>query len=161
LGIVDMCYWAKPKDGCWAGPVMKSGRVFESILVKYKRAWERRDPRLAVELFTPDATYREDPFDERPMRGLGEIRDYWARVPRFQRNIRFTHGPVFRLGQSRVWGAEWSARYTKVQTGESIRLRGVMFCELRRDKIRRFWEYWHVRGGKPSFRARTLKNMSG
>src|SRR3989304_1505550 len=101
-----MCYWAKPKDGPGQGPAMQDGRVFRRILVKYKRAWERRDPRLAMELFTPDATYREDPFDERPMRGLGEIRDYWARVPRF-------------------------------------------------------WEYWHVRGGKPSFRARTLKNMSG
>jgi len=129
--------------------------MFSLILAKYKRAWEKRDPRLAMELFTPDATYREDPFDRRPMRGLREIEDYWAKVPRFQKNIRFTHGPVFRLGQSRLWGTEWSASYTKVQTGETIRLGGVMFCELRRDKIRRFREYWHVGGGEPSFRAMT------
>jgi len=90
---------------------MRDGRVFGLILAKYKRAWEKRDPRLATELFTPDATYREDPFDRRPMRGLGEIRDYWAKVPRFQKNIRFTHGPVFHLGQSRVWGAESSYRF--------------------------------------------------
>ena len=82
---------------------------FEQILAKYKKAWETRDPDMAMELFTPDATYREDPFDRKPMRGLQQIHDYWAQVPKFQKNIRFSHGPTFRLGQSKVWGAEWSA----------------------------------------------------
>jgi hypothetical protein len=132
---------------------MRNGRVFNRILSKYKKAWEKRDPQLATELFTPDATYREDPFDKRPMRGIREIRDYWTKVPKFQRNIRFSHGPVFRVGRSRVWGTEWSASYTKVQTGERIRLRGVLFCELASRRVRRFWEYWHASGGKPSFRA--------
>lgn len=136
---------------------MGNGRVFSLILTKYKRAWETRDPDLAMELFTSDATYREDPFDKRSMRGLREIRDYWARVPKFQKNIRLTYGAVFRLGQSKVWGAEWSAHYTKLKTRERVRLRGVLFCELRGSKIRRFWEYWHIRGGKPSFRAKTAK----
>jgi hypothetical protein len=136
---------------------MKNGRVFESILVKYKRAWKGRDPRLAIELFTPDATYGEDPFDVRPMRGLREIEDYWAKVPRFQKNIRLTHGPVFRLGQPGFGGRNGPHAALRFQTRESIRLRGVMFCELRGDKIRRFWEYWHVRGGEPSFRVERLE----
>lgn len=133
---------------------MNRGIVFERILAKYKKAWEARDPDRAIRLFTPDATYHEDPFDTRPMRGLREIREYWAEVPKFQKNITFTYGPVFRLDQSSIWGAEWSARYTKVKTGERIKLKGVLFCELRREKIRRFWEYWHIRGGEPSFRPR-------
>lgn len=136
---------------------MRNGRVFGEILAKYKRAWEKRNPDLAMELFTSDATYREDPFDSGPMRGLREIRDYWAEVPKFQKSIRFNYGPVFRLGSSKVWGTEWSARYTKVATGEKVRLRGVLFCELRGKNVRRFWEYWHIRGGKPSFRARVSK----
>ena len=134
--------------------------MFHRVLAKYKKAWETRDPNVALELFTSDATYREDPFDRKPMRGLGEIRDYWAEVPKFQKNISFSYGPVFRLVPSRVWGAEWSARYTKVKTGERIRLRGVLFCELRGPKVRRFWEYWHIRGGAPSFRAKASQEKS-
>ena len=86
---------------------MRNGRVFSRILAKYKMAWERRDPDLAIEPFTRDATQREDPFDQRPTRGLREIRDYWAKVPRFQKNIRFTYRPVFRLGRSK--GTGWTA----------------------------------------------------
>ncbi len=74
-------------------------------------------------------------------------------VPRFQKNIKFSHKPIFHIGRSRVWGAEWSARYTKVRTRERIQLRVVLFCELRGRKIRRFWEHWHIRGGNPSFAA--------
>ncbi len=129
--------------------------VFERILAKYKKAWETRDPDMAIELFSPGATYREDPFDRKPVRGLQQIRNYWAQVPKFQKNIRFFYGPVFRLGQSRVWGVEWSARYIKVKTSERIKLKGVLFCELQGHKIRSFWEYWHVKGGEPSFRAKS------
>ncbi len=134
---------------------MKGGNVFGRILTKYKKAWEKGDPDLAMELFTPDATYLGDPFDARPMRGLPEIRDYWSQVPKFQKDVQFSRGPIFRLGQSRVWGVEWSARYVKVKTRERVKLKGVLFCELGGERIRRFWEYWHVRGGEPSFRAKT------
>lgn len=136
---------------------MKRGKSFEQVLAKYKKAWETQDPDLAVKLFTPNSTHREDPFDSRPLRGLREIRDYWAMGQEFQKNVSFSHEQVFRIGRSRVWGAEWSARYTKVKTGERIRLRGVLFCELRQKKIRRFWEYWHIKGGEPSFRAKTSR----
>ncbi len=139
---------------CWP---MAQREVFQRILSRYKKAWEKRDPELAVELFTRDASYLEGPFDSRPMKGLREIRDYWAMVPRFQKKIRFSYGPVFRLDRSSVWGTEWSASYTKVKTGERIRLKGVLFCELRDGKVRRFWEYWHVRGGASSFRAQGLR----
>ncbi len=130
--------------------------VFRELLAGYKEAWEEHDANLAVGMFTREATYLEDPFDKRPISGLREIRDYWAQVPRFQRNISFKHGPVFHLEGSRVWGAEWEARYTKVKTGERIRLRGVLFCELTGRRIRRFWEYWHIRGGGSSFSASSI-----
>ena len=105
-------------------------RVFEKLLSRYKKAWELRDPDLALELFTPDATYKEDPFDPRPLKGHREIRRYWAQVPKFQKNIAFRYGPVFSLEDPGVWGAEWKAQYTKNSTGERIHLRGVLFCEL-------------------------------
>lgn len=129
----------------------KPGTIFREILDKYKDAWEKRDPDLAVTMFTPDASYREDPFDKRPMRGLSEIREYWAQVPRLQKSISFKHGPVFHLEGSSVWGAEWEARYTKIGSGKQNQLRGVLFCEMKGRRVRRFWEYWHIRGGNASF----------
>ncbi len=134
--------------------------TFERILSQYKTAWEKKDPDIAVELFTPNATYREDPFDARPMKGRGEIYAYWTEVPKYQRNISFTHEPVFQLEGSNVWGAEWSARYTKVRSGEKIRLKDVLFCRLSGRKISKFWEYWHLKGGTPSFSARALTGTS-
>lgn len=130
--------------------------MFPEILAGYKKAWEERDANLVTGMFTRDATYLEDPFDKWPISGLRGIREYWAQVPRFQRNISFKHGPVFHLERSRVWGSEWEARYTKVKTRERIRLRGVLFCELAGRRIRRFWEYWHIRGGSPSFSASSV-----
>ena len=53
---------------------MNQKTIFQRVLTEYKKAWETRDPDLAIRLFTPDATYQEDPFDTRPMRGLREIR---------------------------------------------------------------------------------------
>ncbi len=78
------------------------GALFRELLARYKEAWEERDANLAIGMFTRDATYLEDPFDKRPISGLREIRDYWAQVPRFQRNISFKHGPVFHLEGSRA-----------------------------------------------------------
>ena len=128
-------------------------KVFETILDKYKIAWEQRDPDLAKELFTANATYHEDPFDRKPMKGRRQIYNYWAAVPRFQKNISFSYRPVFNLAGSNVWGAEWTAAYTKVETGERNTLKGVLFCKLSGRKISKFWEYWHLRGGSPAFTA--------
>ncbi len=137
-------------------PGHRTRALFEKILSQYKAAWENRDPDLAVKLFTANATYREDPFDTRPLRGRRAIYAYWSQVPKYQRNISFAYGPVFQLQGSNVWGAEWVAKYTKVGSGERIRLRGVLFCRLSGGKISGFWEYWHTRGGVPSFSARSL-----
>lgn len=115
-----------------------------------KSAWEEGNPDLIKKIFTQNATYRVDPFTKKLIRGLRAITEYWAQVPKYQRNVRFVYGPVFHMGDSR-WGAEWKASYTKIETRGRIQLRGVLFCELKGDKISSFWEYWHIRGGKPSF----------
>ncbi len=135
----------------------RTSSLFEKILSQYKTAWEKRDPDLAVELFTANATYQEDPFHSRPLRGRKEIYAYWAEVPRYQRNISFTYGPIFQLVGSNVWGAEWAAKYTKARSGGRMRLKGVLFCRLSGGKISAFWEYWHHRGGAPSFSADSLR----
>lgn len=127
--------------------------AFRKLLDGYKRAWEMCSPTLAAQLFTKNAIYVEDPFDKRPAHGLMEIRRYWEEAAEKQRGVSFTYHNLFSGEDPYVWGAEWTAQYTKTETGETNTLKGVLFCQLTRDgkKIRKFWEYWHLKRGKPAF----------
>lgn len=138
---------------------MEPAKAFRKLLATYKKAWEQRDPTLATHLFTEDATYSEDPFDEKPARGHTEIQRYWEEAAAKQRNITFTCQNLFASEDREVWGAEWTAEYTKTETGETNILKGVLFCRLTKDgkKIKKFWEYWHLKGGKPSFTWREVR----
>jgi len=46
----------------------------------YRLAWETRDPKPVIKLFTEDATYQETPFSQ-PMRGREAIRQYSLEFP--------------------------------------------------------------------------------
>lgn len=137
-------------------------KSFRIILDTYKRAWEGQKPSLVLKLFVKNAIYQEDPFDERPARGHAEIQRYWQEGASKQRDIKFTYRNLVSNNDGSVWGAEWTAEYTKRQTGERNELRGVLFCQLAKDgkKIKKFWEYWHFRGGEPSFSWREMTAKS-
>ena len=60
----------------------------QDLLERYKRAWERRDPDLAMELYHADAEVRLDPFEE-PARGANEIRAIWNDVAATQDHVEF------------------------------------------------------------------------
>ncbi len=53
---------------------------------RYRRAWEEADDEAAGALFTEDAVYRSDPFEE-PHRGRDAIRAYWRQVTALQSNV--------------------------------------------------------------------------
>lgn len=113
----------------------------QDLLDAYKRAWETRDPELAVELFTPDAEYREDPFAE-PMRGSNAIRAYWNEAAVSQIHVEFDAERIWVSGNTVL--ASWHAAYTFRSTAERVRLRGFMTLELvDGGKVERFREWWH------------------
>ena len=53
----------------------------------YRKAWESGRHRLVLTLFTEDASYRSNPFEE-PHLGHEGIRAYWDRVTSQQRDAR-------------------------------------------------------------------------
>ena len=115
----------------------------QDLLDAYKRAWERRDPELAVSLFSEDAEYREDPFEE-PLRGANAIRAYWNEAAASQVNVEFDAERVWVVGRTVL--ASWHAAYTRRTTAERVRLRGFMTLELdAAGKVFRFREWWHRR----------------
>ena len=106
----------------------------------YRRAWETRDADGAASLFTADATYQVTPFDQ-PLRGRSAIRKYWEQAVGGHRNVRFQWSPVLSVRNRHV--VEWRAKFTRLESGRRVQLRGVMLIELRGKHISRFRECWH------------------
>ncbi len=114
----------------------------ERIMQTYGRAWETCDAALVLEVFTEDATYQADPFGA-PMLGHAGIHRYWEEATRYHRDICFRWQPISSTEGLDV--VEWGVEFTRADSGRRIELRGVMFIELRGERIFRFREYWHRR----------------
>ena len=117
--------------------------ALEKWLAGYERAWESRDAARAAELFTPNASYHEMPFDA-PKTGQAGIREYWSSVTADQRDIDFKSQAVAVNGQTGV--AHWSATFTAASTGARVELDGVFVLTFdpsgRCSELR---EWWHLR----------------
>ena len=99
----------------------------QDLMERYKRAWERRDPDLAMELYRDDAEVRLDPFEE-PAHGANAIRKIWNDVAATQDHVEFD--------AERVWLVErtiltsWHAAFTRRSNSERVRIRGFSTFEL-------------------------------
>jgi len=119
----------------------KPDPILWRIMEDYRRAWERQDANLLLTLFTEDATYLENPFNE-PLAGHHAIRDYWQRVVMTnQKDIRFRWRPVYSSGNDH--SIEWEAEFTRLQPAQRVELRGMMFLAVSGERIARLREYWH------------------
>ena len=99
----------------------------QDLMERYKRAWEARDPDLAMELYREDAEFRLDPFEE-PARGANEIRAIWNDVATTQDHVEFDAERVWAVGQTVL--ASWHAAFTRTANAERVRIRGFSTFEL-------------------------------
>jgi len=107
------------------------------------RAWEARDPQAATELFSVDAVYHADPFEE-PMVGREAIHAYWAEVPRRQRNITVRCQALTTDGALGV--ARWQASFERIPSGERAELDGAFVLRFDVEgRCRALEEWWHAR----------------
>jgi ketosteroid isomerase-like protein len=124
-----------------AEPLTAAG--LEKWLAGYERAWESRDAARAAELFTPNATYHEMPF-EAPKAGQAGIREYWSSVTADQRDIDFKSQVIAVNGQTGV--AHWTATLTATSTGARVELDGMFVLTFdasgRCSELR---EWWHLK----------------
>ncbi len=92
-------------------------------LSAYKVAWVTQNPDKVVCLFTSDAEYVENPFD-RAMKGREAIRAYWIEgAVNSQLDIAF-ESTLWDLTDDNAF-VHWTATFTRVASGEIIRLDGV------------------------------------
>jgi hypothetical protein len=111
---------------------------------EYRRAWEEADTDLVLTLFTEDASYRSNPFEE-PHLGHEGIRAYWDGVTSQQRDARVQMGRPFQDGD-RV-AVEWWT--TMESQGEGVTLPGCLLLRFAADgRCEDLREYWNVTGGR-------------
>lgn len=123
---------------------------FEDWLNRYKNAWESRDPEAAVAIFTEDATYQEDPFDE-PMRGAEEILAYWKENTDVQEDVEFSFEIIAANGDTAVnhWHVIFNSTArsgSDVNLGGAVEIDGIFKFRLNDEGLcTQFREWWHVR----------------
>jgi ketosteroid isomerase-like protein len=119
----------------------------EQWLSDYKTAWETRDADLAARLFTPDASYREQPFEAAHL-GQDGVRNYWSQATADQRDVRFTSSVLAEDGPMAM--AHWHAVFTRVSSGVSVELDGIFLLEFAEDgRCRDLKEWWHAKSTPP------------
>ena len=110
----------------------------------YRFAWENRDPEAAARLFTPEATYRDNMFEE-PHRGQEGVRAYWESVTETQSEVSVRMGRPFADGR-RVTVEFWTNM--KI-SGEDVTLPGCLLLDFDDDWLcNRLREYWHFEPGR-------------
>ena len=110
----------------------------------YRRAWETADTDLVLTLFTGDASYRSNPFEE-PHLGHEGIRAYWDGVTGQQSEARVVMGRPF-LDGDRV-AVEWWT--TMVSEGEEVSLPGCLLLRFAPDgRCSDLREYWNFAPGR-------------
>ena len=111
----------------------------------YRKAWVERDADAAAALFTDDATYAEQPYQD-AFAGAAGVREYWARVTATQSNIEIRYGKPITVGNRTA--VEW---WTTLENGGApITLAGSFMLTLDASGLcRTLREYWQfVEGTK-------------
>jgi ketosteroid isomerase-like protein len=115
----------------------------QDLLEAYGRAWESFDGDAWVALFTEDASYREEPFEE-PLVGHLALRAYLLEAAQSQRDVEFTVERHWVVPPTVL--AAWHASFVRRSTGARVRLAGFLTMEVAPDgRIGRFREWWHRR----------------
>jgi len=115
----------------------------------YRSAWVARDPEAAAALFSEDAIYQEQPYEE-PYRGREGVREYWTKVTATQSDIRMSYGtPIVDGDRAAV---EWWV--TLKNDGFEITLAGEFYLVFdEQGLVRVLREYWHFGEGAPTPQA--------
>ena len=111
----------------------------------YREAWIERNADAAAALFTEDATYAEQPYQDAFV-GRKGVREYWARVTATQSNVEIRYGTPITVGNRTA--VEW---WTTLQNGGvPITLAGAFVLTFDESGLcRTLREYWQfVEGTK-------------
>ncbi len=119
---------------------MPSDARVANWIESYRQAWETADSAAAAALFSEDASYRSNIFEE-PHRGRAGVEDYWRTVTAIQSEVTVRMGsPV--IQSPRVVVEFWTTM--RVDGGE-LTLPGCLLLRFDDDGLcTDLREYWHT-----------------
>ena len=113
-------------------------------LESYRVAWVERDADAVAELFTEDARYVEQPYQE-PFIGRAGVRDYWSRVTATQADVELQYGTPVVSGRRAA--VEWWVMMTN--GGIDVTLAGEFLLVFDEHGLcSELREYWHFAEGR-------------
>ncbi len=116
---------------------------FRAWLDAYGAAWRDGDAQATIELFSDDAVYYENPFED-PMAGLDAIRQYSEGAGESQRDVRFQYEAMAVADSKGL--AQWQATFVRIPSGNHVELDGFLMAEFDdAGKCSVFREWWHRR----------------
>lgn len=117
--------------------------AIEEWLEEYRRAWEKADADGAAALFSDDAQYRSNIYEE-PYHGRDGVRAYWTEVTSVQSDVAVLMGTPFVDGR-RVTAEFW----TRMAVNDSpVTLAGCLLLDFDEAGLcRRLREYWNLTEG--------------
>lgn len=118
-----------------------SAADFDAWLRAYGAAWQGRDSKAAVKIFTDDAEYYWTPLDP-PQRGHAGIGAAWEGAVSQQKDVTFRYEILAVTGTTGI--AQWRADFTRLATGAKVVIEGVLMAKFAAPgKCRVFREWWH------------------
>lgn len=109
----------------------------------YRKAWEERDPEAAAALFTEDATYRDNIYED-PHQGRLGVAEYWRNVTESQDAVRVVMGQPY--GTAERAGVEFWTRMTV--GGAPVTLAGCLLLDFDGQGLcSALREYWNFTDG--------------
>jgi hypothetical protein len=117
---------------------------FRGWLDAYGAAWQDGDAQAAIDLFTDDAEYYENPFED-PLVGKSAIRRYWSEgAGESQSDVVFLHEAMAVVERKGL--AQWQATFVRIPSGNHVELNGFLIAEFDgAGKCSVFREWWHRR----------------
>jgi hypothetical protein len=114
-------------------------KTLDEWVERYRLAWEDRDGEAAAALFTSDASYRSNIFED-PHQGRDGVKAYWESVTSSQSDVRVLMGRPFGDG-ARAAVEFWTTMNVE---GQPTTLAGCLLLDFDDAWLcRRLREYWH------------------
>lgn len=118
-----------------------AGDVYRDWLDRLADGIEAADAKSVAELFSPDVTYFDSPFDA-PCRGRAELSAFLGKSLSEREDVRF-HADMIRTDDQSLW-AFWSNTFTRKGTDDPVRMEGVLHAEFDSNGLcSRFRQWWH------------------
>lgn len=109
----------------------------------YEEAWVTLDPDKVIELFTEDAIYRDNPYED-PHLGREGIHKYWSKVTSDQKDVDFTFDVLAVTNNTGI--AYWHSEFTLRSSNAAITLDGMFVLEFNGDGLcKNLKEWWHIK----------------